>query len=159
MQVFGIRACGMECLFTCVGYRYSAHVQHVVCPGMSNSCSPTDCSPSGSAARRISQVRILEWGAISYSGGYSRLGMEPESPALAGNFFTTSTIWEDPPEVNPGTLKSSLEAQTVKGKPAMQETQVPSLGLEDPLDSAQYSCLRIPWWARGVTKSWIQLSD
>ena len=67
--------------------------------------------------------------------------MEPESPALAGSFFTASAIWEDPPEVNPGTLKSSLEAQTVKGKPAMQETQVPSLGLEDPLDSAQYSCL------------------
>ena len=55
-------------------------------------------------------------------------------------------------------------AQTVKGKPAVQETQVLSLGLEDPLDkgmAAQLSILawRIPWWVRGATKSWIQLSD
>ena len=34
--------------------------------------------------------------------------------------------------MNPGALKPSLVAQTVKGKLAMQETQVLSLGLEDP---------------------------
>ena len=91
-------------------------------------------------------------------------GMEPESPALAGGFFTTNAIWEDPTEVNSGTLQPSLVAQTVKGKPAVQETQVLSLGLEDPLDkgmATQLSILawRIPWWVRGATKSWIQLSD
>ena len=30
-------------------------------------CGPMDCSPPGSSAHRISQARILEWGAISYS--------------------------------------------------------------------------------------------
>ena len=45
----------------------------------------------------------------------------------------------------------------VKNMPAMQETQVRSLGQEDPLDKGngnplQYSCLRNPmdreaWWA------------
>ena len=30
-------------------------------------CNPMDCSPSGSSIRGISQARILEWGAISYS--------------------------------------------------------------------------------------------
>ena len=54
----------------------------------------------------------------------------------------------------------------VKGLPAMQETQVPSLGWEDPMEKEMattplYSCLencmdRGAWWAavHGVTKSW-----
>ena len=41
-------------------------------------------------------------------------------------------------------------AQTVKNPPAMQETQVRSLGQEDPLEEGhgsplQYSCLENPW--------------
>ena len=36
-------------------------------------CNPTDCSPWGSSVHRIIQARILEWVAISYSGGSSRL--------------------------------------------------------------------------------------
>ena len=35
-------------------------------------CDPTDCSPPGSSVHGISQVRILEWVAISYSRGSSR---------------------------------------------------------------------------------------
>ena len=34
-------------------------------------CSPVDCSPPGSSAHGIFQARILEWSAISYSGGSS----------------------------------------------------------------------------------------
>ena len=34
------------------------------CPTL---CDPIDCSPSGSSVREISQARILEWVAISYS--------------------------------------------------------------------------------------------
>ena len=53
-----------------------------------------------------------------------------------------------------------LVAQTVKRLPAVWETQVRSLGWEDPLDDPlQYSCLensmgRGAWWAtvHGVTK-------
>ena len=45
---------------------------------------------------------------------------------------------------------ASLVAQMVKNLPAMQETQVPSLGQEDPLEKgmATYSSIlawRIPW--------------
>ena len=36
-------------------------------------CSPVDCSPLVSSVRGISQTRILEWGAISYSRGSSWL--------------------------------------------------------------------------------------
>ena len=64
------------------------------------------------------------------------------------------------------TLRTSLVAQTVKSLPAVQETQVPSLGLEDPLEMgmathstvflARESHGRGTWWAtvHEVTKSW-----
>ena len=44
--------------------------------------------------------------------------------------------------------QASLVAQTVKNPPAMQETWVQSLGLEDPLENGyplQYFAWRIPW--------------
>ena len=54
-------------------------------------------------------------------------------------------------------------AQTLKNLPAMQETQVQSLGLEDPLENgkATHSSIlawRIPWTEKldghGVAESW-----
>ena len=67
--------------------------------------------------------------------------------------------------------QASLLAQNVKNLPAMQETQVPSLGWEDPLEIGngnplQYSCLENPldrgaWWAivHGVAERQTQLSN
>ena len=49
-----------------------------------------DSSPPGSSVHGISQARILEWVAISFPGGLHNPAIEPESPALAGGFFT---IW------------------------------------------------------------------
>ena len=48
------------------------------------------------------------------------------------------------------TYGASIMVQTMKNPPAMQETQVPSLGREDPLEKemATYSIIlawRIPW--------------
>ena len=66
---------------------------------------------------------------------------------------------------------ASLVAQMVKNLPVMQETQVQSLGWEDPLEKGngnplQYSCLENPmdrgaWQATvyGVTKSRTRLKD
>jgi len=65
-----------------------------LCPTL---CNPIDDSPPGSPIPGILQARTLEWVAISFFRGSSHLGIEPvslESPALAGRFFTTSTIWE-----------------------------------------------------------------
>ena len=45
--------------------------------------------PPGFSVHGISQARILEWFAISFSRGSSNPGIEPVSPALAGRFFTT----------------------------------------------------------------------
>jgi len=54
-------------------------------------CNTMDCSLPESSAHGISQVRILEWVAISCSRRRSqpRCGIEPMSPALADGFFTT----------------------------------------------------------------------
>ena len=38
---------------------------------VSDSCDPTDCSLPGSSVHGILQARILEWVAISFSGGSS----------------------------------------------------------------------------------------
>ena len=44
------------------------------------------------------------------------------------------------------TLRASLVAQTVKNPPAMQETQVPSTGQEDPLDKGMATYSNILAW-------------
>ena len=45
-------------------------------------CDPTHCSPPGSSVHGISQARIVEWVALSFSRGPPSPGMEPGSPAL-----------------------------------------------------------------------------
>ena len=57
------------------------------------------CSPPGSSVHGILQARILKLVAISFSRGSSWPRIEPRSlvsPALAGEFFTTSATWEAP---------------------------------------------------------------
>ena len=48
------------------------------CPTL---CNPMDCSPPGSSVLGVSQARILEWVAISFSGDLPDTGIEPASPA------------------------------------------------------------------------------
>ena len=48
-----------------------------------------DCIPLGSSVHGISQARILEWVAISFSGDLPDPGIEATSPALASGFFAT----------------------------------------------------------------------
>ena len=49
------------------------------CPTL---CNPIDSSPLGSSVPGILQARILEWVAISFSGGLPDSGIKPGSPAL-----------------------------------------------------------------------------
>ena len=44
----------------------------LVCPSCLILCDPMDCGPPGSSVHGISQARILQWVAISFSRGYSR---------------------------------------------------------------------------------------
>ena len=68
--------------FSEMSYRYTGwypHFWHFVstvlcsvaqsCPAL---CGPMDCSPPGSSVHGVSQARILEWVAVSYSRGSSR---------------------------------------------------------------------------------------
>ena len=52
-------------------------------------CNPMDCSPPDLLVQGISQARILEWVALSFSKGSSQPGIKHGSPAMAGRFFTT----------------------------------------------------------------------
>ena len=59
-----------------------------------NSGNPIDCSPPGSSFHGISQARILEWVASSFSRGSS----QPKDQTcisclscIAGGFFTTES--------------------------------------------------------------------
>ena len=71
---------------------------HSVCVQSCLTLRPMDCSPPGSSLHGILQARILEWVAISFSGGiFSTQGLDHSlltSPGLAGGFFTTSATWE-----------------------------------------------------------------
>ena len=73
------------------------------CKVISNSWDPMDCSLPGSSVYGVSQARMLEWVAISFSRGSSqprdRTWTEsPVASALAGRFITTEP---------PGTLPVS----------------------------------------------------
>ena len=100
-------------------------------------CNPMDCSPPGSSVHGILQARILQWVAISFSRGASRPRDRNCVSYVSCSYFSV-LIW------------TSLEAQTAKNLPAIQETQVWSLGREDPLEKGmaiQSTILawRIPW--------------
>ena len=53
-------------------------------------CDPVDCSPPGSSVHRISQAKILEWVATSFSRGSSWPRNWTWVSGIAGRFFT---IW------------------------------------------------------------------
>jgi len=42
--------------------------EHEVVQSCPTPSSPMDCSPSGSSVYGIFQARVLEWGAIAFSG-------------------------------------------------------------------------------------------
>ena len=46
-----------------------------------------DCSPPGSSVHGISQAKLLEWVAISFSGDLPDPEIKPTASALAGGFF------------------------------------------------------------------------
>ena len=96
-----------------------------------------DCSLPGSSVRGIFLARILEWIAISFSRGSSRLRERTGDTALQADAL---------PSELPGSGRSagkgigypvqyswaSLVAQLVKNLPAKQETGFRFLGWEDP---------------------------
>ena len=89
--------------------------------------------------------------SIHSPGSLSDPGMEAGSPALQADSLPSEPpgkpLWVAVTECN---RLASLVAQMVKNLPAMQETWLPSLGWEDPLENgmAAHSSIlawRIPW--------------
>ena len=62
-------------------------------------CDPMDYRLPGSSVHGILQARILEWVATPSSRASSDPSVEPASPALAGEFFTTEQP-EKPQNIN-----------------------------------------------------------
>ena len=85
------------------------------CPTL---CSPMDCSPPGSFVHSISQVRILEQVAISFSRGSSWPGIKPVSPTLADGFFTTEPPGKHWVVLVPGSLFQRQTLVTRRGHTA-----------------------------------------
>ena len=56
---------------------------------MSDSFDSMDCRPPSSSVHGLSQAIILDWVAISSIRDLPQSGIELESPALTGGFFTT----------------------------------------------------------------------
>ena len=54
-------------------------------------CNSMDHNLPGSSVHRIILARILEWVAVFSSRNLPNPGMEPGSPPLAGEFFTTES--------------------------------------------------------------------
>ena len=111
-----------------------------LCPSL---WDPMDCSPPGFSVHGILQARILKWIAMSSSRGSSQPRDWTQVSfilSIMSQIIGAFSTW----------LGASLVAQTVKNLPAMQKTQVWSLGQEDPLEKemAPHSSIlawRIPW--------------
>ena len=58
-----------------------------LCPTL---CNPMDCSLPGSSIHGISQARILQWVAISFSRGSSQPRDQTRVSCIVGRFFT---VW------------------------------------------------------------------
>ena len=82
------------CLYTCV-YVFLC----LVAQWCMTLCYPMDCSSSGSSVHGVSQARILEWVAISFSRGSSRPRDQTFISCvscIAGGFFTCWATGEAP---------------------------------------------------------------
>ena len=76
------------------------------CPTL---CDPMDCGPPDSSVHGISQARILEWVAISFSrgsGDWTHIWIEPTSLALTDELVTVERPGKPtplPPALSPST--------------------------------------------------------
>ena len=77
-----------------------------LCKSCPTLCNPVDCNPPSSSVYKILQIRILEWVAISFSGGSSRPRDETHVSFITGRFFTTK------PPGKPSGVRGPLQVHT-----------------------------------------------
>ena len=61
-------------------------------------CEPTDCSPPSSSVHGITQARVLEQAAMSFSRGSSQPRDQTHVSCLADGFFTTKPFGQENPK-------------------------------------------------------------
>ena len=112
----------------------------VVFSGVQLFCDPMDCSLPGSSVHGISQARILEWVATSFSRGsfQSRGQTRGTYFSCIGRQILYHWCYLGSP------LFYIILVQTVKNSPAVQETHVRLLGWEDPLEEGMATELEVP---------------
>ena len=85
-------------------------------------------SSPGSSVHGISQARILDWVAISVSRDFPDPGIKPESPPLAGGFFTTEAPGKPKAIILPmGGKKKKKERKEKNGGKGRQQLSFLSL--------------------------------
>ena len=73
---------GVGCHFLLQGMKVKSESEVAQsCPTVSD---PMDCSPPGSSIHGIFQARVLEWGAIAFSGSQTELSLNPGPLILFG---------------------------------------------------------------------------
>ena len=92
---------------------------------------PMDCSPPGSSVHGIFQARVLEWGAIAFSGSFSSnlITMRHKSKAKDGRTETES-IWV-------------LSTRLTNAQPILRPATSELLGYTNPYDQPMVSVCSI----------------
>ena len=156
---------GCHFLLQCMKVKSESEVAQS-CPTLTD---PMDCSPPGSSVHGILQARVLEWVAIAFSEIIIRWYNNVTCVYIYSllSFFTKLICCLILVILSMG----FPGAPVVKSLSAMQETQVWSLGWEDPLEEgiATHSSIlpwrilmdRGAWWAtvHGVAQSWTRRND
>ena len=89
-----LRSCQESWIFFQAASHACMHAKSLQsCPTL---CGPMDYSLPGSSVHRILQARILEWVAILFSRGSSRLRDWTQVSCIAGRFFTIGATIEAP---------------------------------------------------------------
>ena len=101
------------------------------CPTLSD---PMDCSLPGSSIHGIFQARILEWGAIAFSGKILILHINTQTP-LGSLYTKQSTQNKPPPNLNPS-KPLDLTSRSKKKKKCQREKHMP------------LRAWGLPWWLR-----------
>ena len=129
-------------------------------------CNLTPLTAAHQASLSMGFSRQDDWSGLPFPspGDLPDPGIEPESPELAGRFFTAEPPGKPVEMVTHIHISAFLDDSVVKTPPSMQETQFQSLGQEGPLEKevATHSNIltwRIPWTeslgatVHGVTKN------
>ena len=98
---------GFHFLLQCMKVESESEVTQS-CLTLSN---PMDCSLPGSSVHGIFQARVLEWGAIAFSGQISKAWHFTIPNSLLTNFFLVLCFWT---MVLKQTLESPLDCKEVK---------------------------------------------